>query len=73
MKPILATSAFCGPCKMLQKRLTEIGAVYETRDMAEDREFFQKHQIRSVPVLITSETEKVMGTSEILEFFQKNP
>lgn len=73
MNPTLATSTFCGPCKLLKTRLDEIGANYEIRDMVEHREYFNEHQIRSVPVLITAETEKIYGADKILAYFQEKP
>lgn len=73
MIPTLATSPFCGPCKLLKTRLDEIGAKYEIRDMMEHREYFTQYQIRSVPVLITAEAEKICGVDQILAYFQEKP
>lgn len=57
---------------MIKTRLDELGVAYEVRDMMTDRDYFVQHQIRSVPVLITSEAEKIFGPNEILAYFQKN-
>lgn len=71
-KPVLATSEFCGPCKMLKPRLDQMNAVYETRDMVVDREFFTEYAIRSVPTLITPEGDKIGGSDQILAYFSRS-
>lgn len=70
MKPILATSAFCGPCKMLKETLDPNS--YEVRDMEKDREFFMENGIRSVPTLIVGE-RKITGTAQIMDYFRETP
>ena len=70
MKPILASSQFCGPCKLLKDRLDPNS--YEVRDMESDRAFFIEHGIRSVPMLIIG-NEKITGFEPILAYFRENP
>jgi glutaredoxin len=69
-KPILATSQFCGPCKLLKSQLDPNS--YEVRDMMEDRDFFVENGIRSVPMLIIGSV-KITGTDQILGYFRENP
>ena len=70
MKPILATSVFCGPCKMLKETLDPNS--YEVRDMEKDRDFFMENGIRSVPTLIIGSV-KITGTAQIMDYFRENP
>jgi glutaredoxin len=70
MKPILATSQFCGPCKLLKDRLDPNS--YEVRDMEENRDYFIENGIRSVPMLIIG-NEKITGFEPILAYFRENP
>jgi hypothetical protein len=70
MKPILATSTFCGPCKMLKDSLDPNS--YEVRDMEKDRDFFVENRIRSVPTLLVGE-RKITGAVEISAYFRENP
>jgi glutaredoxin len=70
MKPILATSQYCGPCKLLKDRLDPNS--YEVRDMEENRDYFVENSIRSVPTLIIG-SMKITGTDQILAYFRENP
>jgi len=70
MKPILATSQYCGPCKLLKERLDPNS--YEVRDMEENRDFFVENGIRAVPMLIIGSV-KITGTEQILAYFRENP
>lgn len=70
MKPILATSQFCGPCKILKDTLDPNS--YEVRDMVSDRDFFMEHGIRSVPTLVVG-NEKITGFDQISAYFRENP
>ena len=72
MIPTLATSTFCGPCKMLKSRLDAGGFSYAVADMMEDRIFFQDNAVRSVPTLVT-ESGNISGVDAILAYFQENP
>ncbi len=69
MKPILATSKFCGPCKLLKTHLDPNS--YEVRDMEADRAFFVQNDIRCVPTLVT-ESMKIVGFNKILAYFKEN-
>jgi glutaredoxin len=70
MKPILATSQFCGPCKLLKDRLDPNS--YEVRDMEENRDFFVENGIRAVPMLVIGSV-KITGMDKIIAYFDENP
>ena len=48
---ILATSKFCGPCKLLKSEFEKKGIDIEYKDSIEDVNFFIENKIKSVPTL----------------------
>lgn len=63
-KEILYTSPMCGPCHILKNRLKAEGRLddLELRDISKGA---PEHAIRSVPSLITSDGEILMGINPI--------
>jgi len=71
-KNTLCISPSCGPCSMLKSKLSKLGLEVEVKDysLAGDREFFIKHEIRSVPRLVVEDGENVtiiQGIDEIIK------
>lgn len=63
-KEILYTSPMCGPCHILKNRLKEAGRIdeVELRDISKEK---PEHAIRSVPALVTTTGEILMGINPI--------
>jgi thiol-disulfide isomerase/thioredoxin len=72
IKPTLATSEFCGPCKILKTQLEQFAASYDTKDLSRDAGFFIENGIRSVPTLVCHDGTKITNSAEILDFFKKH-
>jgi hypothetical protein len=72
VKPTLATSEFCGPCKILKTQLEQYGADYDTRDLSRDAAYFIGNSIRSVPTLVCPDGTKLQSSAEILDYFKKH-
>ena len=72
----LATSKNCGPCSMLKNKLNSLKLEVDVKDFTidEDKEFFTKHNIRSVPRLVIEDGDDVdiiQGMDEIIEAIKK--
>jgi glutaredoxin len=67
-KATLATSEFCGPCKLLKETLEQKGISVEYKDLSRDTDFFIAHGIRSVPTLVTVEGECIAGADSIVKY-----
>ena len=52
MKAIKYSAAWCGPCKMLTKKLEQDGIIIEERDIDSFKEDVMKYGIRSVPAIV---------------------
>ena len=68
----LATSKTCGPCTVLKNKIKSLNLEVDTKDFTieEDREFFLKHNLRSVPRLVVEDgdtVEIIQGMDEIIE------
>ncbi len=73
-KITLASSQFCGPCKVIKDRIKELNLDVTIRDMEFDIEFFKQAAIRSVPMLFVDGGEQdvvLKGAGEILEYLNK--
>ena len=73
----LATSRICGPCTMLKNKLASLKLEVDVKDfnIDEDKEFFTKHNIRSVPRLIVESddgVEIIQGMDDIIETIKAN-
>ncbi len=71
MKLVLATSAFCGPCHLLKRKLSDEKLEVETIDLEQDTERFREYDIRAVPRLVVIEdgvvTERIQGIEDIIK------
>ena len=68
----LLTSTTCGPCTVLKNKLKTLKLEVNTKDYSnpEDKEFFIKHNIRSVPRLVVEDSDNVeiiQGIDDIVE------
>jgi hypothetical protein len=74
-KYFLATSSFCGPCKIIKEYIKSNNLTVEIKDMDEDPNFFSTHNIKSVPCLTITKGEDIVanitGQSNIMTFFQE--
>lgn len=52
MKAIKYSAAWCGPCKMLTKKLEQDGIIIEERVIDSFKEDVTKYGIRSVPAIV---------------------
>ena len=69
----LATSEFCGPCKMVKASLDSQKISYTLKNMSEDFLYFKERRIKSVPVLLDSSDAVIAtGADAILRFFKTN-
>lgn len=68
-KLILATSEFCGPCKLIKKFIAENSLNVELKEMENDIEFFKEKKIKKVPTLVVGE-ENICGVDNIIEFLK---
>jgi hypothetical protein len=64
--PILATSKFCGPCKLLKVEFEKQGINIEYKDSVEDVTFFIENKIKSVPTLVMPNGDKITGAEAIM-------
>jgi glutaredoxin len=71
MKPILATSAFCGPCKMVKEYIQKNNIDIEIKSMEDDLAFFKEQNIKSVPILVTDRIH-YSGAERIIKYFKDN-
>lgn len=71
-KPILATSEFCGPCKILKTQLEQMGAIYELKDLSRDAGFFISNNIKGVPTLLCPDGTHLRTSAEILNYFKQH-
>jgi thioredoxin 1 len=60
----LATASWCGPCQMLKSKLNKENIQIEFKQADDDREFFKKYNIKSIPRLI------ILKNDELLESVQ---
>ena len=72
----LATSKTCGPCMVLKNKIKALTLEVDIKDFTieEDREFFFKHDLRSVPRLVVEDgdtVEIIQGMDEIIEALKK--
>jgi hypothetical protein len=68
----LATSRSCGPCMVLKNKIASLNLEVEIKDFTveEDKEFFYKHKLKSVPRLVVEDgdtVEIIQGMDEIIE------
>lgn len=71
---VLLTSKTCGPCFMLKRKLEDKGLEVEEKSFPEDKEYFDKYGIRSVPRLLVidgEDVEIVQGIDDIVERIEK--
>lgn len=69
MKHTLATSAFCGPCKMVKEYIEKNNLDIEVKTMEDNIEFFQENNVKSVPTLLV-EGVRYSGAEQIIKYFQ---
>lgn len=69
MKLILASAAWCGPCKIVKARLEsdKLADKVEIKDADADVAFFKTNNIRAVPRLLVMDGENVVETIQGLE------
>ena len=72
MTKILLVSSSCGPCTVLKNKLKTLELDVESKDYSikEDKPFFEKHNIKSVPRLVVEDgdnVEIIQGIEEIIE------
>ncbi len=65
----LASSAFCGPCAMIKKFLSDNSISVGVVNMEDDQQFFSDNSIKSVPVLLSSDGVQYTGADAILGHF----
>ena len=68
MKLTLATSDFCGPCKMIKQYAKDNNISLEIKDMMDDSAFFKDNDIKSVPTLLVeapSGIQRYIGFGDI--------
>lgn len=65
----LASSEFCGPCKMIKKYLAENSISVAVINMEDDQKFFMENGIKTVPVLLSSDGARYAGVDAILGHF----
>ena len=70
--PILATSKFCGPCKILKSEFEKQGINIEYKDYITDVTFFIENKIKSVPTLVLTNGDKIVGAEAIMTSLKKN-
>lgn len=62
----LATSEFCGPCKIVKQYIADHKLDIAFINMEDNIEFFAKHDIKSVPVLLNSDGTRYSGMDMVL-------
>lgn len=72
IKKTLLTNNGCGPCSVVKSKLAKLGLEVDTKNYSieEDKEFFHKHNIKSVPRLIIEDGDTVkiiQGIDDIVE------
>lgn len=72
VKKTLLTNVSCGPCSVVKSKLAKLGLTVDTKDFSidEDREFFYKHGIKSVPRLVIEDgdnVEIIQGIDDIVQ------
>lgn len=77
IKKTLLTNDGCGPCSVVKSKLSKLGLEVDTKNFSvqEDKEFFFKHGIKSVPRLVIEDGDKVeiiQGIDDIVEAVKKN-
>ena len=65
-KEILATSKYCSPCQVLKKELDVLNIEIEMKDSSTDFQYFIDNNIKTVPILILEDGEKIQGPAKIL-------
>jgi glutaredoxin-related protein len=70
--PILATSKFCGPCKILKSEFEKQGINIEYKDSVADVNFFIENKIKSVPTLVLVNGDKIVGAEAIMASLKEN-
>lgn len=74
-KYFLATSSFCGPCKIIKEYIKNNNLKVEIMDMDESPFFFSIHSIKSVPCLVIMKGDDLVNTitgqSNIMTYFQE--
>ena len=65
-KEILATSKYCAPCQVLKDELALLNIEVEIKDSSTDFKYFIDNNIKTVPILILEDGEKIQGPSQIL-------
>lgn len=70
--PILATSKFCGPCKILKSEFEKQGINVEYKDSVADVNFFIENKIKSVPTLVLVNGDKIVGAEAIMASLKEN-
>jgi len=63
----IVTAEWCGPCKMLKGEIKNANIEVEYIDADDNMDFCNKLGITSIPTLITSEKEIIIGYPEILK------
>jgi|DEB0MinimDraft_12_1074336.scaffolds.fasta_scaffold00067_3 glutaredoxin len=69
---ILATSKFCGPCKLLKSEFEKKGIDIEYKDSIEDVNFFIENKIKSVPTLVLINGDKIIGAEAIMKSLKEH-
>lgn len=69
MKPILATSKFCGPCQSIKAYIETHSLDVEFKELGADPDFFIGNDIKSVPTLVYDDT-KAIGPDAIMKILQ---
>ena len=65
-KVTLATSKYCGPCQVLKDELALLNIEVEIKDSSTDFKYFIDNEIKTVPVLVLNNGEKIQGPAKIL-------
>lgn len=72
MNKILCNNPWEGLCFMMKRALEKEKLEVETKSMADDLDFFVKHNIRTCPVLLELDNGKVVGRITGIEEIIKN-
>lgn len=71
IKKTLLTSKTCGPCMVIKNKLRDLKIEVEIKEYnPENKEFFDKHNVKSVPRLVVEDDENgvtiIQGYDDII-------
>jgi predicted transcriptional regulator len=72
MVKILCNNPWEGLCFMMKRALEKENLEVETKTLRDDADFFKKYKIRTCPVLLELDNDKVVGRITGIEEIVKN-